>query len=373
MEIKVQCDCGQKFKFDVEPVNGRMPFTVNCPVCGADGTARANVLLQQMPPPPAPISSTYAAPPQIAAPAPAPAPMRPAGLSINRPPAPPPVLAPAAVREEKSSAADEDSDETEGGVRVVKLGWKVWGMIILCICLGLIGSFDKWSRRITAVKDLVAWVEGLVSGNSAAAERDGVHPVLFSFGDTTLQFKHGNQAEVAAACAEFWARQYNQKLEVSAPTNCVPGGMVELFEAETLGVILPPTNGVVEFVPSLTTDNKRQAALLALAEAVSRQLHCTNICAFSGDESDTGSFVIFADGTPRFRCDRSLTTIGRLEKVKVDGENWAKELGFKPGKGGYKEFTFEDAEALAKHLGFQSGDGSLPVPSIILFLKSAKP
>jgi hypothetical protein len=48
IELKVQCDCGQKYKFDVEPINGRMPFTVNCPVCGVDGTDKANALLQQV-------------------------------------------------------------------------------------------------------------------------------------------------------------------------------------------------------------------------------------------------------------------------------------------------------------------------------------
>jgi len=55
MELKVQCNCGQKFKFDVEPMNGQMPFTVNCPTCGADGTAAANAILAQAPvvPPPA--------------------------------------------------------------------------------------------------------------------------------------------------------------------------------------------------------------------------------------------------------------------------------------------------------------------------------
>ena len=58
MELKIVCQCGQKFKFDVEPVGGQMPFTVNCPVCTADGTATANVRLAeffaQQPPPPAP-------------------------------------------------------------------------------------------------------------------------------------------------------------------------------------------------------------------------------------------------------------------------------------------------------------------------------
>jgi hypothetical protein len=48
IELKVQCDCGQKYKFDVEPVDGQMPFTVACPICGADGTEKANTLLQQM-------------------------------------------------------------------------------------------------------------------------------------------------------------------------------------------------------------------------------------------------------------------------------------------------------------------------------------
>jgi hypothetical protein len=47
LELKVQCDCGQKYKFDVEPVNNRMPFTVKCPICGLDGTEKANALLQE--------------------------------------------------------------------------------------------------------------------------------------------------------------------------------------------------------------------------------------------------------------------------------------------------------------------------------------
>lgn len=47
MEIKIQCDCGQRYKLDVEPVNGQMPFTVNCPTCGADGTAKGTALIQQ--------------------------------------------------------------------------------------------------------------------------------------------------------------------------------------------------------------------------------------------------------------------------------------------------------------------------------------
>jgi hypothetical protein len=48
IELKVHCDCGQKYKFDVEPVDNRMPYTVSCPICKHDGTEKANALLQQM-------------------------------------------------------------------------------------------------------------------------------------------------------------------------------------------------------------------------------------------------------------------------------------------------------------------------------------
>jgi hypothetical protein len=47
MELKVVCGCGQKYAFDVEPVNGRMPVKVSCPGCGADGTATADAILGQ--------------------------------------------------------------------------------------------------------------------------------------------------------------------------------------------------------------------------------------------------------------------------------------------------------------------------------------
>jgi hypothetical protein len=40
--IKIICGCGQKYAFDVHPLNGRMPAPVQCPVCGMDGTAVAN-------------------------------------------------------------------------------------------------------------------------------------------------------------------------------------------------------------------------------------------------------------------------------------------------------------------------------------------
>jgi len=43
--IKIECGCGQRYAFDVEPVNGQMPYTVACPICGVDGTGAANEVI----------------------------------------------------------------------------------------------------------------------------------------------------------------------------------------------------------------------------------------------------------------------------------------------------------------------------------------
>ena len=51
ISIKIQCGCGQRYAFDVEPANGLMPYAVACPVCGADGTAAANASIAQSLPP----------------------------------------------------------------------------------------------------------------------------------------------------------------------------------------------------------------------------------------------------------------------------------------------------------------------------------
>ncbi|HXT12373.1 MAG TPA: hypothetical protein VN873_12485 [Candidatus Angelobacter sp.] len=45
--IKIQCGCGQKYAFEVEPVNGQMAAAIACPVCGADGTTDANQMIAQ--------------------------------------------------------------------------------------------------------------------------------------------------------------------------------------------------------------------------------------------------------------------------------------------------------------------------------------
>ena len=45
-EIKIDCRCGTRYAFEVEPENARMPMEVRCPNCGADGTPAANEFLK---------------------------------------------------------------------------------------------------------------------------------------------------------------------------------------------------------------------------------------------------------------------------------------------------------------------------------------
>ena len=103
MEIKILCECGAKFKFDVEPIDGRSPGPVNCPSCGRDQTAATDSKIREQlaaaPPLGAPkrISILPAMP--GTAPAPAPAPVAAPAVKISAVPAPAQVSPKMAVME----------------------------------------------------------------------------------------------------------------------------------------------------------------------------------------------------------------------------------------------------------------------------------
>jgi hypothetical protein len=155
MEIKVECACGQRFKFDVEPVNGQMPYEVKCPVCGTDGTAQANVLIGQK-------LAQESAP---SAPPPAPAP--PAGLRINRPhtpPAPAPVAAVATTPARMSPLSPPTtpkSDQPGDGGFLKGVAGALIGSLV-----GMVG----WFLLIKATGyeiGYVAWGVGAITGLGA--------------------------------------------------------------------------------------------------------------------------------------------------------------------------------------------------------------
>ncbi|HWX20873.1 MAG TPA: hypothetical protein VN578_13320 [Candidatus Binatia bacterium] len=122
--IKIQCDCGQRYAFDIEPVNNRMPMPVACPVCGADGTPAANEIIAR---------SLPAAP---ATPAAAPAGVR---LSMPVPSAAP---APASAPADAPFAAAATRFASPGS-RAESEGekWKWWYFVLAGVC---IGGYSIW-------------------------------------------------------------------------------------------------------------------------------------------------------------------------------------------------------------------------------------
>ena len=374
MEIKVQCDCGQKFKFDVEPVNGQVPFVVKCPVCGMDGTARANVILQQLLPP-APIASAIAPPPiSIAAssPAPAPAPIRPAGLSINRPPpaqqaAP---AAPFAFTPIKSDDEDETEPEVSVKMRQITLGWKTWLAVGVVIVLAIAGSYKKWSKKLTLVKDIVGLVSDISGGGSSAADGFyyyGHEETVFSEDDHVLLVQSTNAAVVAATVAEYWAEQAKERLASTTITN------YEQITDEARFVILPERQGRVRVDVDYFSDEQHAKKVDALTKALSGRLSTLAVCEVTDlvgaeeDDASTYSMIIYQRGEKMFQFDHRVRFRGRSvkETSRVTGEAWAKELGFRPGLGGFSTFSLEDAEKLAQLAGFKPS-GIEPIKECIL-------
>ncbi|HMP83784.1 MAG TPA: hypothetical protein PKA41_13885 [Verrucomicrobiota bacterium] len=198
VEIKVQCSCGQKYKFDVEPVNGQMPYTIACPICGADGTAAANGVIQST------LASATAAvaPPGVGAP-PIPPPVQPGRLRISTshasvPPPPPPVSAaaaggfqaPASKPVVQRAAPPKKPVSDEKMFLMGAIGAVVGGF------LGMMGWF--WLIKVTGYEiGFAAWGVGLLVGVGAR--------VLAKQGSTMLGIVAGACALVAIVGGQYLA------------------------------------------------------------------------------------------------------------------------------------------------------------------------
>jgi len=119
--VKIVCSCGQKYAFDVYPLNGRMPLPIKCPVCGVDSTAVADEIIALALKAPSPATP----PPPPAAPVPSLPPTAPAPLII-RPrtlmSAPPPVEADpsrteVAVWRQRALEAERRAEQAQAATR----------------------------------------------------------------------------------------------------------------------------------------------------------------------------------------------------------------------------------------------------------------
>jgi hypothetical protein len=137
MEIKVGCGCGQNYKFDIEPVKGRMPVNVACPSCGTDGTPSANRFLAQQfpnqaPPIPVALRAQPAGAVRVSLPASAPA-------AAVQPPIP---STPGAIAPRPLSAASKPKKSDE-----FSLGLGILGAVLgAALGAGLMYGFYTWAQ-----------------------------------------------------------------------------------------------------------------------------------------------------------------------------------------------------------------------------------
>jgi len=179
IELKVQCDCGQKFKFDVEPVNGQMPFAVACPICGVDGTEKANALLQQAPvnaaaqpsPPVGPVAATAKL--RVNSPAPA-----------TLPSTPPPI---GATRPAKAPAGKKPRGKPNFGLSL--LGGAL-GALVGALIYFLIFKFTGFRIKLLAVGvgALVGWGAELLGRGEGSNELGGITAVFALVGIIGAQY-----------------------------------------------------------------------------------------------------------------------------------------------------------------------------------------
>ncbi len=189
IEIKVQCDCGQKFKFDVEPVNQQMPYAVTCPICGRDGTGKANAILQQMAPP-APVTAEAPAPviAMVAAAAPAAPRLRMSAPSHAAAPAEAPAADAAMAPPAITGLARHPGDTTAAPVKKSSFGMALLGALIGTLAgtlvYFLVLKYCDVHYRIVAkflalgVGGLAGWLAEVMGKGEGSKELGGITAVL---------------------------------------------------------------------------------------------------------------------------------------------------------------------------------------------------
>ena len=330
MELKIYCPCGAKYKFDVEPVDGRMPFTVKCPVCGVDGTEAANATLLQS-------AATVEAAPLAPVPAPAPVPIS-TGLRIrpteSHAAAAPPPVAPAPLPYIPHAAAPKKSGT---GALKTALTFALVGIIVL-------GVGYKWYRRINRlVRTATALGEASVGGRAAEENRN-----LSIDEGAVLFIKHSNHLEVAQACGKFWTNKLSRGLSFVS-TNGTPEWSDREF------AVVPAHHGYVRIFGG-TRWPERQFD--PLSQFLSETLGTTAIEYQENDFSGAFVFGVYENGERKLFAKKIVKVNAAKddvdETVTVDGKEYALAHGFKPeGKEGWDDF---DGEVITKRLGVKMWD-----------------
>jgi hypothetical protein len=349
MEISVQCPCGTKYKFDVEPVHGRMPMPVSCPSCGADGTGLANEFIRAASAAPAPAIPTAqiapavpAAPVTPAAPAASEAPPPlPAGgprLRLSRPttptggeappPTPPPPRAPAMTPAHAGQVVPLTPSAAQPRQ---KLGVATLSVMIACV------AFGTWHTGYSWYQGFQSFAEDV---KTASMEYN------FGFEDATVLFvKHTNQVEVAEACRDYWGSNFKKSLVVlkEVKDEEYGEGLFELWNAH---------NGYVQLYGGLDWP---EAQYEGLAEYLSKRFDTLVFEVRSLEDTGTNHFGVYEQGARKFHAN-IVVDENYDQKVFTEGKEWAIANGFKAGKDGFDEFDLIEADKLTQHVGMKVWD-----------------
>jgi hypothetical protein len=336
MEIKIVCACGTKFKFEVEPINNRMPAPVNCPGCGADATGQANEIIQ----------STLAPPP--AQPAPPPGPPVPIGLRVHQASAPPavapagadaaavpPPSRPPALRPVQTARKPEPKNALVKALTAV--------LLLAIIGFGAWRFGYKWFKRLNFIAQVASAV-GEASVNSS--ESEGAKNLWYEDG-AVLFIKHTNQLEVAEACKEYWKTKLHKNLTViNSPQESENPGEYELMS---------PYNGYVRIIGAFEWPVPEHEGL---AQHLSHQFGTLVFEWRSEHVADTYHFGVYDQGTRKFHAqmDVKITQDNADEIVTTEGNTFAIANGYKPGPEGFKEFNVLDADKITQRLGMKLWD-----------------
>ena len=294
MEIKIHCDCGQKIKFDVEPLNGRMPWELTCPVCGASGTAKANQAIAQSfggtPPAPAPIriipqiiSTPGQAPATAPPPIPIPVPMPMATsqpteapkprLAISRPtepplsdaPAPPrPMLAASAFKPTMGVKPKIENIFGEPDMKKTILGACIGSLIGVLIWWGMV-HFTEMSWGIMAVA--VGWFAGFSArwiGRSEGQQMGIVTALIALAAIISFQAWQASK-EFTTSDKDIDAEYADQLKDAKKVMDAVPNGTDEeiksyiISDARKLGVEINPAEISADDIKSTREDEWQPA------------------------------------------------------------------------------------------------------------------
>jgi len=343
MEVKVLCPCGAKFKFDVEPLRGRMPTPISCPACGADATGHANAVIEESL---RATGQTAEAPSAPAPPSPPPPiPVSPAGLHINRPSAfaasaaveaydPPPISPPLPIRPLPKKRQDNPVLKVLTTILVVAvLGFGAWRFGY------------KWYKRISAIVQ-VASAAGEASADSGKSDSSG--PVNLWYEKCAVLFiKHTNHLDVAKACQDYWTTKLHKNLAlVNSSREYMEPGEYEL---------IPAHNGYVRIVGAFEWPVPQHEGL---AQHLSQTFGTLVFEWRTETFADTYHFGVYDQGARKFHAQMDIKMSGGepQEVVSTEGNEFAIANGYKPGPEGFKEFHVLEADKITQKLGMNLGD-----------------